>query len=136
MPGIQVGHILWTDLTVPNAVAVREFYEAVIGWTFSEIEMDGYSDFVMIAPGDRPKPTQEQASVATGICHRQGPNADIPPQWLNYFGVADLDASRAKVTELGGKVIGDTRHHGESRFCVIEDPAGAVCGIFENQPSS
>lgn len=136
MAGKDVGHILWTDLTVPNATEVRDFYAAVVGWTFEEIPMDGYSDFVMVAPGPAPdKPTQGPFGMA-GICHARGANADLPAQWLNYFGVADIDASRAAVVEKGGKILSDIRTHGPSRYCVIEDPAGAVCAIFENVPSS
>ena len=127
----HLGHILWTDLTVPNAVEVREFYEAVVGWSFSEVEMGGYSDFMMMGSSDRPTPNQDQASVVAGICHSQGPNAEMPAQWINYFGVEDLDASCSKVVELKGKILGETRSYGNSRYCVIEDPAGAVCGLFE-----
>jgi len=132
MSGTNVGHVLWTDLTVPNADEVRQFYEAVIGWTSSEVSLGDYSDYVMMAPGDRPKPPTEQNPGVVGICHSRGVNADLPAQWLNYFGVADLDTSRGKVEELGGKLIGEIRSYGDSRFCVVEDPAGAVCGLFEN----
>ncbi len=135
MSGTNVGHILWTDLTVPNADEVRAFYEAVVGWTSSEVSMGDYSDYMMMAPGDRLVPPTGQDKVAAGICHTKGPNADMPAQWMNYFGVADLDASRGKVEELGGKLIGEVRSHGASRFCVIQDPAGATCGLFENVPS-
>ncbi len=132
MSGTNVGHILWTDLTVPNADEVRKFYEAVVGWTSSEVSMGDYSDFMMIASGDKPKSSDDHASVAVGICHASGPNTGIPAQWINYFGVADLDESRASVEKLGGKLVGEIRTHGPSRFCIIEDPAGAVCGLFEN----
>ncbi len=134
MTGTNVGHVLWTDLTVPNADEVRKFYEAVVGWRSSDVSMGDYSDYMMMTTGERPTPPAEQSSVVAGICHAQGPNAGMPAQWMNYFGVADLDASRGKVTELGGKLVGDVRTHGASRFCVIEDPAGAVCGLFENVP--
>lgn len=96
--------------------------------------MGDYSDYMMMAPGERPTPPAEQAAVVAGVCHTRGVNADIPAQWMNYFGVADLDVSRGKVEEHGGKLVGEVRTHGASRFCVIEDPAGAVCGLFENVP--
>ena len=132
MKAQNVGHILWSDLTVSNAEDVKEFYEAVVGWTSSDVEMGGYCDFMMASSDQRPQPSQEQARIVAGICHARGSNAGLPAQWLNYFGVADLDVSRAKVQELGGKLIGEIRTYGKSRYCVIEDPAGAVCGLFEN----
>jgi predicted enzyme related to lactoylglutathione lyase len=72
MPG-QIG---WIDLTVPDAPALRDFYQGVTGWTPSPVEMGGYQDFCMHPHGE-PQPV-------AGICHG-----------------------------------------------VIEDPAGAVCALFE-----
>ena len=48
MPG-QIG---WIDLTVPDAPALRDFYQGVAGWTPSPVEMGGYQDFRMTPPGD------------------------------------------------------------------------------------
>jgi hypothetical protein len=59
-------------------------------------------------------------------------NADLPPRWLIYINVEDLDASLAACAERGGKVLGRVRQMGRaSRYCVIEDPAGAVAALFE-----
>jgi uncharacterized protein len=44
--------------------------------------------------------------------------------------VEDVDASARKCTELGGKVIVGPRAMGGGRFCVIQDPAGAVCALY------
>jgi diazepam-binding inhibitor (GABA receptor modulating acyl-CoA-binding protein) len=51
MPG-QIG---WIDLTVPDAPALRDFYQGVTGWTPSPVEMGGYQDFCMHPPGE-PQP--------------------------------------------------------------------------------
>ncbi len=73
LPPPQPGQILWTDLTVPNAEQVRDFYQAVVVWTPSEFD----GDFNMMAPGnDKP---------VAGVCHARGINADLPPQWLIYI---------------------------------------------------
>jgi predicted enzyme related to lactoylglutathione lyase len=120
----QPGTIGWFDLTVPNAVEVRDFYRAVTGWSFSEIPMGGYSDFCM-------SPAPSAAPVA-GICHARGTNADLPPQWFIYITVADLDASAARCFELSGKIlVGPKDLGGHGRMCVIRDPAGAVATLFE-----
>ena len=131
MPENHVGQILWTDLTVPNCEEVRAFYQAVIGWSAEPVEMEGRTDYMMAAPGDRPAPPEGMGKVAAGICHALGEIADIPPQWLNYWGVADLDASRAACERLGGALLPPVKHHGASRYCVIRDPGGAVCALFE-----
>ena len=136
MPGQNVGHILWTDLTVPDADGVRAFYEAVVGWTSEPIKMEDRTDFSMMAPGNAPGKSGDEAKCVAGICNKVGELANFPSQWLLYFGVADVDDSLAKCKELGGKQITDVVSMGDSKFCVIEDPAGAVCGLFENNPAA
>lgn len=120
------GTIAWTDLTVPNAEAVRDFYAEVVGWKPEALSMGDYSDFVMAAPGTG-------AGVA-GVCHARGSNAGLPAQWLIYIIVDDVDGSARKCVEMGGKVItGPKGMGGQGRYCVIEDPAGAVAALFETE---
>jgi hypothetical protein len=119
----KVGSIMWRDLTVPDADRVRDFYADVVGWRAEPVDMGGYSDFNMLAPGSD-EPT-------AGICFRRGGNADLPSQWLIYITVADLDRSLERCAALGGKLIAGPKKMGKARYCVIADPAGAVCGLFE-----
>lgn len=117
----QPGAIGWHDLTVPNADAVRDFYQHVVGWSSQPVEMGGYSDFNMLAEGE----------CVAGICYQRGVNEDLPAQWLMYVPVKDLTASMATCRDLGGEVIAGPRTLGDGRFCVIRDPAGAVCALWE-----
>lgn len=116
------GTIVWTDLTVDDAPRLRDFYASVIGWESRPEEMGGYEDYHMIPPGT-------EKSV-TGICHARGTNANVPPQWLVYFAVEDVDASAARAEAAGGRIIDGPREMGGGRFCVIQDPAGAVCALY------
>ena len=84
--------------------------------------MGDYSDFSMVPPGTK-------APVA-GVCHARGPNANLPAQWLIYVSVPNLDASVKRCLELGGKIVDGPRAMGEKKFCVIQDPAGAVAGLI------
>jgi uncharacterized protein len=115
------GTITWTDLTVEHAERLRDFYAAVVGWTPSPVPMGGYSDFAMNVDGE---------GVA-GICYARGGNADLPPYWLIYITVEDLDDSIATCQRLGGSVVTPPRGYGGGRFCVIKDPAGAVCALYQ-----
>ena len=120
MPG-QIG---WIDLTVPDAAGLRDFYQAVTGWTSSPVKMGDYDDFCMHPPGD--------AQPVAGICHAKGENVGLPPVWLIYITVDDLELGIRRCQEFGGKVLRPTKSIGASgRFCVIEDPAGAVCALYE-----
>ena len=118
----KIGTVGWMDLTVPNAEEVRDFYQDVAGWTPQPLDMGGYSDFVMSAP---------DGQGVSGVCHARGANTGLPAQWLIYIVIADLDASMARCTERGGKILAGPREVGGSRFCVIQDPAGAVAALYQ-----
>ena len=118
----RIGSIVWQDLTVPNAPEVRDFYCQVVGWTYTDRDMEEYNDFNINLPGT--------AETVAGICHARGSNANIPPQWLVYISVADVAESARRCEELGGKVIDGPRSMGGATFCVIQDPAGAVAALF------
>jgi uncharacterized protein len=120
---MRPGMIGWHDLTVPNAEQVRDFYKAVVGWESSGVEMGGYEDFNMLAPG-----TTEPAA---GVCHARGVIADIPPLWMMYIIVENADRSAEKARSLGGAVLVGPRDMGGGRFAVIRDPAGAVCALYQ-----
>jgi len=119
-----VGTITWFDLTVPDADALKDFYAAVIGWKPEPVSMGDYDDYSMNAP--------ETGQTVAGVCHARGPNAALPPQWLLYVTVADVEASLAACREGGGEVIsGPTQAGPQGRFAVIRDPAGAALALFE-----
>ena len=115
------GTITWQDLTVPDAEALRDFYASVVGWKAQPVRMGDYADFNMTADGQ---------SVA-GMCHARGLNADLPAQWLIYITVEDLEHSIEECQRLGGSVIAPPRGLSGGRFCVIRDPAGAVCALYQ-----
>ena len=121
MPAI--GTIAHLDLTVPEAATLRDFYSAVLGWQAQPLDMGGYDDFVMLAA--------DGATPVAGVCHARGENAALPPQWLVYITVADLDASIARCEERGGEVIAAPKGEGAGRYCIIRDPAGAVMALMQ-----
>jgi predicted enzyme related to lactoylglutathione lyase len=123
----EIGTIAWRDLTVENATEIRDFYTAIVGWKSDEVEMGGYCDFNMIPPGS------DEAAV--GICHARGSNTDLPAQWLLYFVVDSVDQSAARCVELGGAIVSPPRAMDGGRFCVVRDPAGAVCALYSAPPA-
>ena len=116
------GSVTWRDVTVEDADSLRGFYESVAGWTSSPIDQGGYNDFVMI---------DSEGNGVGGICHARGSNVDLPAQWLIYITVDDLDVRLEQVVSLGGKIVNGPRNVGADRMAVIEDPAGAVCALYE-----
>jgi len=119
----QPRRVAWIDLTVPDADSVRDFYSRVVGWTWEPVEMGGYSDYNMLPAGG--------GNPVAGICHARGVNESLPPQWLAYFTVEDVERCASAAREAGGEVLVGPKGMGGGRFCVIRDPAGAVCALFQ-----
>lgn len=122
----SAGRIGWVDLTVEDAETVRDFYKSVVGFESSPVDMGGYSDFNMLPRGS--------AEPVAGVCHARGSNAGLPPVWMVYFTVQDVAASAARCEELGGQLLVPPRGAGGGRYCVVRDPAGAVCALYQPPP--
>lgn len=123
----RTGFIKWADLTVANADEVAEFYCGVVGWNAVGLPVEGREDYVMTHP--------ESGDAAAGVAFAQGSNEGLPPQWLVYVTVDDLDDSIAACNQLGGKVVfGPRDSEMMGRWCVVEDPAGAVMALTELTP--
>ncbi|MBU0519637.1 VOC family protein [bacterium] len=118
------GSVSWRDLTVPNADLVRDFYCKVVGWETEPVDMGGYRDYNM---------KDAAGNVVAGICHARGSIKNLPPQWLMYITVDNLDRSIAKCHELGGKLLtGPNDYGGMGRYAVVQDPAKAVVALYES----
>ena len=126
-----VGKIGWLDLTVEDAVAVKDFYCQVVGWSSAPVPVDDYEDFCVL------RQTDGEPEAVGGICHKRGKNASLPSQWLMYVTVADLEQSMESCRSLGGKVVSGPRDLGSyGTMCVIEDPAGAVLALLQSPSES
>ena len=120
------GSIAWVDLTTQKAEELKSFYGSVVGWDAAPVSMGDYDDFAMV-------PNGSEAPVS-GICHARGGNADLPSQWLIYIIVEDLDTSISECKRLGGAVLAGPKEMGpDARYCVIQDPAGAVAALYEKK---
>lgn len=122
-----VGGVAWLDLTVQDAAGARDFYAGVTGWTPSAVTMDGYDDYTL---------NDATGEAVAGVCHARGPNADLPPVWIPYFRVDDIEVSAAACAQLGGELLrppGAPSDYG--RTCFIRDPAGVVAALFQPDPS-
>ncbi|AWB58473.1 VOC family protein [Colwellia sp. Arc7-D] len=119
----EIGTMAWLDLSVSNATEVKSFYEDVVGWKSESVAMGDYDDYVMLEPIN--------SGAVAGVCHAQGVNKDLPPAWLPYFLVADIEASIKAVEAKGGSLVTEIKSMGSDKYAVIKDPAGAACAIYQ-----
>ncbi len=123
-PGAEVmaepGSLAWFELDTRDIEAAKRFYGEVFGWGSHTSDAGGleYTEFKM---GDR--------SIAGMV--PMGPQQEgMPPYWLVYFAAGDVDASTAKVEELGGKPMVPPMDFPGGRFSIVMDPQGVAFGLL------
>jgi uncharacterized protein len=113
------GRVVWHDLNTNDIDGARRFYGELFGWNIS-----AHGQWNFIAPAG------EAQHFGTMIQHE--PAEKIPPHWLPYLTVTDLEAAIAKVPAAGGKILvpkmpaGTTGH-----FSYVSDPQGAVFALWQ-----
>jgi predicted enzyme related to lactoylglutathione lyase len=114
----EPGALCWNELSSPDIEASGAFYRDLFGWTVAPFE--GSPDpYLVIQNGDRGN---------GGIRPLDPPG--MPPNWLVYFAVDDIDAGLAKVEELGGtKMVGPV-DIGIAKIGVVQDPQGAAFALY------
>jgi predicted enzyme related to lactoylglutathione lyase len=115
------GAMVWNELATDDVDASKSFYGDLLGWRISPAEQS-------------PTPYWgiENAGHSNGGLREATPPG-TPPHWLVYFGVDDLDAAMAKVTELGGTVHAGPIDVQIARIAVVADPQGATFAIYDGQ---
>jgi hypothetical protein len=108
----------WNELSTREPEKAVDFYGQLFGWTFRNLG-DGYNE---IKVGER----------VNGGIRRAGPDEPYaPPFWLAYISVADCDATVARVTALGGQALMEPVDIEPGRFCLVNDPQGALLTVME-----
>ena len=117
------GVFVWDELGTNDADGAQRFYEAVFGWTASDMGPD-YGGYRIFNRGE------------TGIAGFMTlPDDSVPPHWHPYVAVDDPDATVAKTTELGGSALVKPMDVPKvGRVGVLRDPQGATLGIIKPDP--
>jgi hypothetical protein len=115
----QHGAMTWQECHTRDAAAARDFYART--FKLEPVKMPGgQMEYWTLDRG---------AAKIGGVFHDTHMPAEVPPHWLVYFQVDHCDASCAKATAAGGKVIQPGFDTPFGRMAVIKDPTGAVFAI-------
>lgn len=110
------------ELQTKDTEKSKKFYESLFDWKLEQIPG---MDYTMINVGD-----------GTGGGMMKNPVSGNPDSWLPYILVEDAAASTKKAIKLGATVCKDiTEVPGMGSFSVIQDPTGAVFGLWQAKMS-
>ena len=116
-PFKQQGAFSWFELMTSNVDSAKKFYSNLFGWDMEDMTM-GDMNYTVVKVGE---------DGQGGIMQIPPQAEGTPPNWGVYVTVDDVDATAGKVEELGGKImVPPTDIPTVGRFCVLQDPQGAV----------
>lgn len=117
-PGVH-----WNELWSKNAEQAVPFYRAVFGFGVDVMPM-GQGPYHVLKTGD-----VQVGGMMTA------PDPNIPPMWLPYLQVDDVDAVVERVRRNGGQVhAAPMDAEGVGRFAVVADRQGATVGVIRPAP--
>jgi predicted enzyme related to lactoylglutathione lyase len=112
---------VWNELASPDLDGSTAFYSGLFGWTVAPFE-GSPTPYLSIENGE---------ANNGGIRELSSPG--VPPHWLVYFGVEDIDVALAKVEQLGGTKIFGPQDIQIAKIAAVRDPQGAVFALYAGQ---
>jgi uncharacterized protein len=115
------GEVCWNELVTSDAAAAIKFYSELVGWkVLQEMEMGPMGTYRVFGIGDK----------QIGGMMNAPKGAPMPPAWLYYTETSNLDATLARATQKGAKLInGPMDVPGGGRIATLIDPQGAVFAL-------
>ncbi len=118
------GEFMWNELMTRDDAGAVSFFEKLLGW--------GHNDWPMGEQGIYRLMTSGPKSVA-GIMKMAAPQfpEQLPPHWMSYIAVDNVDMRWEKAQSLGGVGIHPPTDIPQvGRFCIIQDPTGGVIALM------
>ena len=129
---LETEAMFWNELLTTDSVAAIDFYIAVLGMERGEVALA--MDYPMLRAG---------GTEVVGISQINPDMGELPPYWVAYFGVDNLDATVAQSQSLGATVFippaDIVKEEGQppvGRFAHLADPQGAAFALMQDMPQT
>lgn len=115
----KAGAMSWNELYTTDVEKAKTFFAELLGWTY---ETDDKSRYTTILNNGR---------MNGGIFALTPEMAEMPPCWVVYFTVENLEQAVEKVTDLGGKIYMPPKIISAGKIAMVADPTGASFMLIE-----
>src|SRR5262245_45265994 len=88
------GNFCWFELGTSDAAAAKKFYNGLFGWTANDVPAGPDMIYTMLQAGGKDVGALYQLT-------EQHKSQGVPPHWMTYISVANVDESAARAKELG-----------------------------------
>ena len=117
------GALVWNELMTGDVEKAKNFYRDLLGWEYQK--MNGM-EYWLIKNNER---------MNGGMMNKPEEMKDMPPVWINYIHVDDIDTALEKVPANGGQVIGepmDDSENGPGKMALVTAPSGAMFQLIQS----
>lgn len=116
------GDFIWYELMTPDADGAQAFYERLLGWSFHP------------GPGDRDYRVIAMGEAGVGGILPWRTDDRMPPAWLGYIAVDDVDAMAKSVGDAGGAVLmAPWEIAGVGWMALLADPQGTSFYVMRGE---
>ncbi len=122
------GQIHWSELATKDVEGSKAFFSAQAGWAFEGMPMPDGTYWLAMVGGQPVAGMMDLAQIG---------DPNVPPNWMTYIAVDDIDKVVAEAEASGGKVVRPAFDvPGVGRIAMIQDPGGATVGMMTPAPAS
>ncbi len=115
----QAGQVAWNEVWSDDPEGSARFFADVFGWGMQKQDMGAMGTYTTFTEGEEQR----------GGCVK-APDG-VPPGWVSYFAVANVDKSFERARHLGAQARTSPMDiPNVGRFAVLEDPTGAAFALF------
>jgi predicted enzyme related to lactoylglutathione lyase len=123
------GKFVWYELMTTDPDAAKKFYTDVVGWKTAPFEHATGMEYTMWLKGKTP----DTAVGGLMVLPEEARKGGVPPHWIGYVAVPDVDKTATRAVELGGRVVHGPEDIPEvGRFVILADPQGAVIAAYKS----
>lgn len=118
------GEFCWNELMTSDVAKSKAFYTTLFGWETHDHDM-GHMVYTVLKKGDQ--------DVGGLMQIPQGHEKEIPPHWMSYINVDNVDETAEKAKKLGANIKQPPMDIGDyGRIAVLQDPTGAYIAIWQS----
>ncbi len=128
MPEVKehpAGDFCWIELATTEPKSALEFYQRLFGWQVKDIHMGEGEPYRMWQWNGK-----DFGAMYELVAEQK--QRGVPPHWLSYVSVKDVEATAAKAKSLGGEVLmGPMDVSDAGRMAILQDAQGAVFALWQ-----
>jgi len=126
------GRVVHFEIPFDDGDRAREFYEKAFGWNITHLPDMDYT-MVSTGPTSEEQGPTEPGYIGGGMLAR----SELSQRPVITVDVDDIDASLAKIEQLGGKIVQPKAQVGQMGFAAyFNDSEGNLTGLWQTAPAT